>query len=145
MLSIFLMNTKGWKNLGLLVLRIGLGLTFVIIHGGPKLFGGVEAWQDVGSAMTLIFGIETGLVYFGFLAAISEFIGGICLMLGLFFRPALVFLTGTMVVATLKHVQAGEAFSYPLEMAIVFGSLFIIGPGSIALDHILSGVFKSKS
>ncbi|HBC46168.1 MAG TPA: DoxX family protein, partial [candidate division Zixibacteria bacterium] len=38
-----------YKDLGLLIIRIGLGVMFVI-HGAPKLEGGPEMWTKVGMA-----------------------------------------------------------------------------------------------
>ena len=42
-----------WMNadVGLLIMRIGLGLCFVTLHGGPKLLAGPEKWTMIGGAM----------------------------------------------------------------------------------------------
>jgi hypothetical protein len=36
-----------YRNFGLLIIRVGLGLMF-IYHGLPKLAGGVETWRGLG-------------------------------------------------------------------------------------------------
>ncbi|MDQ3395298.1 MAG: DoxX family protein [Bacteroidota bacterium] len=117
-------------HLGLLVLRIGLGI-MLVFHGGPKLFGGPEMWIKVGSNMSLL-GINFWFMFWGLLAALSEFIGGILLIAGLYFTPACSLLLVTMLVATIRHLSVGDpfsTFSHPMELGIVFLSLIITGPG----------------
>ena len=121
------------RDVGLLVLRIGIGLMFVI-HGFPKLKGGPAAWTELGKAMET-FGISFVPVFWGFMAAISEFFGGILLALGAFFRPACLLLLSTMVVASAMHLQRGDGFagaSHAIKCAILFASLLLIGPGRLS-------------
>lgn len=124
------------RDLGLLILRIGLGLTFVFIHGGPKLIGGPERWARVGRAME-VFGIDFAPTFWGLIAALSEFVGGgLLLMLGLFFPWALVPPVLTLLVAALGHMTgliSGTPW-YALEMLVVFVGLMLTGPGRYSLD-----------
>ena len=123
-------------HLGLLLMRIGLGITF-ICHGFPKLAGGPEGWTSLGGAMAN-WGITFVPVFWGFMGAISEFGGGLLLLLGLFFRPVCILLVLTMATATTVHFKNGDSFStlsHALEMGIVFFSLFFIGPGRYSLDY----------
>jgi putative oxidoreductase len=127
------------RHIGLLILRIGLGVMF-LIHGGPKLFGGPEKWKMFGMAMANL-GIGFMPTFWGFMAAISEFFGGICLILGLFFRPACILLTITMIVAALSHLARGEGVggaSHAIEVGIVFLSFILIGAGKYSLDEKLN-------
>jgi putative oxidoreductase len=127
------------RNIGLLILRIGLGIMF-ILHGYPKLFGGPEMWTEIGLTMQAI-GITFLPQAFGFLAGVIEFFGGIFLMFGLFFRPTLSFLISVMVIAALTSMGAGEPFSsvsHPIEIGIVFISLLFIGPGKYSLANRLN-------
>lgn len=117
-------------HLGLLILRIGLGIIF-IFHGSPKLFGGPETWTRIGSNMSLL-GIDFWFIFWGLLAALSEFVGGILLITGLFFTPACILLLLIMLVATIRHLSVGDpfnVFSHSLSLSIVFFSLIITGPG----------------
>ncbi len=128
------------RHIGLLILRIGLGLMFVF-HGAPKLFGGAEKWGQIGMAMASL-GIGFMPAFWGFMAAISEFFGGICLILGIVFRPACILLTITMLVAAMSHLGRGEGLSgasHAIEAGIVFLSLILIGAGKYSLDEKLQG------
>ncbi|WP_266202523.1 DoxX family protein [Pontibacter kalidii] len=134
------------KNFGLLLLRVGIGVMF-ILHGWPKLAGGPERWEAIGQNMELL---EIGFapVFWGFMAGFAEVAGGALLVLGLLFRPATLLLLITMVVATLKHVAGGDGFggySHAMEAAILFLSLLLIGPGKYSFDHHLFQKDKSRA
>jgi putative oxidoreductase len=125
-----------FRDFGLLVLRFGIGVMFML-HGLPKITGGPDRWAKLGAKMSLI-GIDSFPHIWGFLAAVSEFAGGFLLILGFFFRPALVMLFFTMVVAVWSHVDAGDAFtkwSHAAELGILFFALIFIGPGRYSLDE----------
>ncbi len=127
------------RDIGLLIVRIGLGCMF-LFHGLPKLFGGPEKWERLGGAMAA-FGITFLPAFWGFMAAISESLGGICLIFGLFLRPACILLTITMLVATVSHLSRGDGVggaSHAIEVGIVFLSLILIGPGKYSLDEKLT-------
>ena len=124
------------RHIGLLVLRIGIGLMF-ILHGAPKLFDGPEKWVKIGTAMASL-GIGFAPAFWGFMAAVSEFFGGICLILGVVFRPACILLTITMLVAAISHLSRGDGLggaSHAIELGIVFLSLILIGAGKYSLDE----------
>ncbi len=135
-------------DMGLLVLRVLIGFMF-ILHGAPKLFGGTETWTFVGSSMEFV-GLKSGFAFWGLMAALAEFAGGILLIIGLFVRPASLFLLGTMIVAILFHFGKNEGFngaSHAMEDAVVFVCLLITGGGKFALDDLRNsrfGKFGSK-
>lgn len=123
-----------FKDLGLLLLRVGLGIVF-LMHGIPKIMGGPEKWQGLGGAMGML-GITFAPVFWGFMAALSEALGGALLILGIFFRPACLFLAITMAVALNMHIGRGDTFavySHALEDGIVFLCLILIGPGKYVM------------
>ncbi len=128
-------GTDKWRDHGLLFIRLGLGVMFML-HGWPKLAGGAKAWAKLGKAMGHL-GIDFAPTLWGFAGAISEFGGGILLALGLLFRPACTMLVATMAVAATMHISKGDGFiaaSHAIEAGIVFLGLLLIGPGRFALD-----------
>lgn len=128
-------NLGKYRNTGLLILRIGIGVLF-IIHGFPKLAGGIKGWQGLGGSMKVI-GIDFLPVFWGFMAAITETFGGFLLIVGLFFRPACILLVFTMIIASLVHFAKGDGLqgaSHAIELGIVFFSLIFIGPGKYSVD-----------
>jgi putative oxidoreductase len=74
-----------YKDFGLLVIRVGLGIMF-IYHGYPKLLGGVHTWAMLGSSTKYV-GITFAPAVWGFLSSLVETLGGIFLIVGLAFRP----------------------------------------------------------
>ena len=125
-----------YRDAGLLFLRLGLGAAF-IIHGLPKLTGGPKLWAAIGKNMTHL-GIDFLPVFWGFMASAAEGIGAILLILGFCHRPVCLLLAFTMIVATLTLASGKSAdfgaYSHPLELAIVFISLAVIGPGKLSID-----------
>ena len=119
---------------GLLLLRLGIGLMFVVVHGWPKISGGVETWERLG----LNVGITLVPAFWGFLAAASEFVGGLCLITGILFRPACALLAATMAGAVIYNFRLGQGLaSHPFEIGLLFVSLFWIGPGPWTLSALL--------
>lgn len=124
-----------YRNTGLLFLRVGLG-AMMMVHGFPKIMGGPDKWALLGGSMKVI-GIDFIPAFWGFMAAISEGLGGFLLLLGLFFRPVNILLAFTMVIAALVHFGKGEGImgaSHAIEVGIVFFSLIFIGPGKYSVD-----------
>jgi putative oxidoreductase len=125
------------KDLGLLILRVGIGLIF-IKHGYPKLMAGQEKWIWLGNQMVYV-GITFAPAFWGFMAAIAECIGGGMLILGLATRLASFLMASTMLVALLMHINVGDpyvTYSHPLSLLVVFMSLFISGAGAYSLDSL---------
>lgn len=118
------------KDLGILIFRIGIGIAF-ILHGYPKLIGGEEIWTKVGSAISYI-GIDFYPAFWGLMAALAEVIGGIFLVTGIFFKPAIASLIFTMVVATVMKVSKGlefKEYAHSFELGIVLLAFLFIGAG----------------
>lgn len=123
-------------HFGLLIIRIGIGIMFML-DGWPKISGGPENWAGLGGALSS-FGIDFMPKFWGFMAAFAEFFGGLVLVLGLFFRPAVLLLFFTMVVATAVHISGGDGFndySHALESGLLFFGLLFVGAGKYSLDE----------
>lgn len=118
----------------LLILRIVVGLAF-ILHGLPKIQAPFS-WMGPNS-------FAPGILLA--LAALSEFGGGIALILGLMTKLASLGLAFTMLVAVFFHaIIKGDSFvgkpgegSYELALVyLVISILFIIyGGGKYSLDN----------
>ncbi|MFM2284501.1 MAG: hypothetical protein RL222_2005 [Bacteroidota bacterium] len=128
------MFRKFSTDYGLLFIRVGIGIMF-ILHGYPKLIGGVPLWEAIGGNMRHI-GITFAPAFWGCMAAFAETFGGLCLILGFLYRPALAALIFTMFIAAMMHYINGDGFkgySHAVESGILFIGLFIAGPGKYAL------------
>ena len=113
-----------------------------MVHGVPKIMGGSELWAKLGGAMGN-FGIHFWPTLWGFLAAISEGGGGLLMITGLFFMPAMALMFITMTVAATHHLAGGDGIqiaSHAIEAGTVFLSLIFIGPGK----YTLMSLFKRK-
>lgn len=122
------------RDLGLLILRVGIGLIF-IRHGYPKLMGGKEQWLWLGSQMQYL-GIMFAPIFWGFMAASSEFFGGIALVIGFYPRIAAFFMGCVMFAACMMHISKVDGFntlSHPLSLLVVFISIIFMGGGAFSL------------
>jgi putative oxidoreductase len=128
-----------YRNLGLLILRVGLGLYMALSHGWGKITGGPETWTGLGGTMDAVYGIGFLPAFWGFMAAVAEFVGGLLVVAGLLFRPALLVLIINMGTAALAH--ATGAIEGGPESALVYGiawlALVFTGPGRYSLDATL--------
>jgi putative oxidoreductase len=127
-------NLGNYKNFGLLIIRVGLGVMF-IYHGFPKLQGGVKTWEMVGGAASAV-GIHFWPVVWGLLCALTETVGGFLLIIGLAFRPVCLLLLINLVVAALSSYHRGGLMdaSHAIEDAIMFAGLLFVGPGKYSAD-----------
>ncbi|MET7638682.1 DoxX family protein [Streptomyces sp. NPDC005438] len=127
-------------DLGLLVLRIGLGLTMAA-HGCQKLFGwfdgpGLDGTAQGFSAMGYPAGKTMATI-----AGLAETFGGLALVLGLLTPLAGAAVLGTMLNAL--NVKWGGGFfqprgvEYELFLVAAAAAVTLTGPGRIAVDRAL--------
>lgn len=145
---------NGWRSdTAILVLRVASGLIF-IPHGVSKVFGsgGVATFaQSLPS-----YGIPTAL---GYVAAYSELIGGILLILGFLTRLDALLLAGTMFVAAFvvqlpdvmrdpdaagknKVFAAIRGMELPLSVLAAMIALVLLGGGRLSIDAL---IFRKKA
>ncbi|MBV9673557.1 MAG: DoxX family protein [Verrucomicrobia bacterium] len=126
-----------YADIGLLIGRIIVGIIF-LLFGWRELAGGQPAWARLGHAMSSL-GIHLFPPVWGLVAALSEFCGGILLILGFFFRVAALFITITMLVAAIwsfrSHPHDFNLFSRPLEMLAINIVFLFVGPGKYSFDR----------
>jgi putative oxidoreductase len=130
------------KPLGLLLLRVALGVIFVY-HGYPKLFGHTrEAMQSF---------VHLGFPgYFVYIAGVIEFFGGCMLIVGLFARLAGLLLAAEMAVGLwaahhmVTNPMAVPNYEFPLMLTVSAFALATLGAGLISFDQALSGRARSS-
>lgn len=120
-------------NVGLVFLRAFTGLSLAFAHGIGKL---PPSERFVESVARMGFPLAE---WFAWAAGLAEFVGGLCLAVGLLTRPASLFIVITMVVAAfLRH--ADDPFATK-EKALLFGCVAFaflwIGSGKYSLDAVL--------
>jgi putative oxidoreductase len=129
------------QPLGLLLLRVALAVIF-IYYGYPKL-------AHAGGEMQKYF-VQHGMPgYFVYIAGISETFGGGLLLLGLFTRPAALFLAIEMGVAVWTtsggNYMAVHNYELPFVMAAACFALATVGAGMISVDHAVFGEGGGRS
>jgi putative oxidoreductase len=125
-------------SLGPLTIRIALAVIF-IYHGYSKVFAGGHA--QIAELMA-----SQGAPYpqlLGWLAGCTEFFGGCLLLIGLLSR---IWALGLMIlmaiaIATVHGANGfdvhNSGYEYCLALLLAAASIFLGGPGSISLDHLI--------
>ena len=130
------------EHWGQLILRLAIGPIF-IAHGGQKLF--VQGHTAVAGFLT-----SSGIPLPGvaaWLLMLTEFVGGIFLLLGFLTRWASIPVAFAMLVAILSvHLKNGltgpGGFEFPLALMAMALCLMVQGGGKLSVDHLLR---KKKS
>lgn len=124
----------------LLVIRIFVGFA-MLSHGFPKLQQ-LLSGEQIQFYNFLGLGQKTSLV----LAVFAEFVCSIFIILGLFTRVAIFFLTVTMAVAGLI-VHGGDAFSKK-ELSLLYLSVYVLifalGSGKYSIDYMIGKRQESR-
>jgi len=131
------------SDLGLLVLRLAVGLTFAA-HGAQKAFGwwngpGWLGWQSAIGRMGF-----RPVELFAVLSVGAELLGGLMLAFGLATPLAAAVLVAQSTVIILRaHAPKGfwnrdGGFEYPLVLGLGALGIGLTGPGPLSLDAITS-------
>ena len=120
------------------LVRITAGL-LLLPHGSQKLFGAFGGGGIAGTGQFLESGGYHPGWFWALAIALTEFLGGLLLALGLFTRPAAAAIAVFMANAVLFHLPNGffwskGGFEYPLLWGIVALSFAIRGGGAYSLD-----------
>lgn len=139
------------SNNSLIILRIALGVIF-FAHGSQKLLGWFGGFGFDGTMQ--FFQQQLGIPYIlALLAILTEFFGGIFLILGLFTRISAVFIAVVMAVALFTvHLSqgffiGGGKVGIEFVFALLFMSLYLAinGAGKLSLDNVLKNYTKNET
>lgn len=131
MISKFLSQYSEYATL---LLRLILGVTF-LIHGGMKLFGGLEGTAKFFAMMHIEPAYPMAIVVGCF-----EFFGGLLVLLGLLTRLGAFMIVCVMSGAILTvHISHGfltqnGGFEFPLALLVIALSLMLTGGGKMSVD-----------
>lgn len=123
-------SARGKVDLGLLLLRLGFGLTLAFGHGLGKLLNPEKFLRSVTRHGFPLPEVMAPI------AALSEFVGSLLIAIGLATRPAAVFVIGTMLGAAFV-AHSGDPFSKKesaLAYALVALVVLVTGPGRYSID-----------
>jgi len=122
-----------YREGGLFLIRASIGLVFVVLIA-PVLWSGRGGWEHFGSAMRHL-DFHSHFAFWGFAGALAGSIGGLFMILGLFFRIG-VLLTLAVTLIHLVSVWSGGVHARipALEMSILLFSLLLVGPGKYSVD-----------
>ncbi|MDE0117430.1 MAG: DoxX family protein [bacterium] len=126
-------------NLAMLILRVGIGLTFAA-HGYGKIFQGGRIPGTAGWFDSM--GMKPGKLH-AWMAALTEIGAGLLLALGLFTPLAAAGMIGVMVVAGWTvHRHNGfmivrEGWEYTFVLAVVAAAVATLGPMEWSIDSAL--------
>ena len=125
-------------NIALLILRLCLAIVFMA-HGAQVAFGFFKGPGIGGFTYMLTqLGFKPA-VFWAYLAAYTELIGGLCLAVGFLTRFAAASLLIFMIVAAFKvHITKGffiqeGGFEYTFVLACICLALIITGPGKFRI------------
>ncbi len=120
-----------YREAGLLLMRLGLGVFFIIL-AGPVLFAGPGQWMVFGSAIRNL-GLHSHYQLWGFIGAVLGCVAGALMIFGLFFRLGVLL----ALLLTLVHLLGARHYANELEAIELFlmllGLLFV-GPGKYSVD-----------
>jgi putative oxidoreductase len=123
------------------LVRIVTGL-LLLPHGAQKLFGAFGGGGIGGTAQFLdSTGFTPGWLW-ALAIALTEFVGGLCLVVGFLTRPAAIAVLLFMANAVLFHLGNGffwsnGGFEYPAMWAVLALAIAIRGGGALSVDRAL--------
>jgi putative oxidoreductase len=123
-----------YREFGLLLIRISIGLLF-ILYTAPALIGGPAAWAHFGAGARH-WGLHSHFQLWGFLGSFLGSLGGLLIIFGLFFRIG-VLLVLVLAIGHAIAVGKGTGFRAALpsiEMCFVLAGILFVGPGKYSVD-----------
>lgn len=119
-------NHKAMKNFGILALRISIGVIFIYMGYG-KIFTNHEG--TVGM-MAKAIGPAAAGSFWAYFVGTLELVGGLMVLLGVYATYAAVWLSIIMITAMLTVHAGGKFAGYFLPLAVLGGTLALMGMGA---------------
>lgn len=134
---------NSWSQTAWATLRAVVGL--MIIHNGLDKLGNIESFAE---AYVAYIGLPFP-IFFSYVAAFTELIGGPLVALGFLTRPAALGLFATMCVAMFHHIKvAGFSPSY-LELSAIYAACFLCfavnGGGLFSTDALIANWLNTNA
>jgi putative oxidoreductase len=129
-------------DLALLIVRIVLGVIF-IIHGGQKLFSWYSGPGIKGVSQWLTSFEVAHPTPLAWMVALSEFGGGLLVLLGLLTPLGAAITISVMLVAIVQvHAKNGflntnQGYEFNLSLIALALVLLLVGAGTVSMDHLL--------
>ena len=141
--KIFLESNEAAHNFALLMIRVFIGICFVI-HAlgklgvvGPGNMKGFQSWLE---SMNIPYaGLQARM------AMASEMLGGVLLTFGLFTRVGAILCISVMIVAAIIGHRGGGYLitnnppgnEYTINLAAICALIFLLGPGRYSIDFLM--------
>ena len=123
-----------YREAGLLIMRVSLGILFIILTG-PVMLAGPARWGNFGTAVRNL-GLQSHYQIWGFIGALFGCLGGVLMIFGLFFRPGVLLVLAITFVHLLGALEGGSlrANLAAVELALILVGLLFVGPGKYSVD-----------
>ena len=123
-----------YRETGLLIMRVSLGVLFIILTG-PVLLAGPARWANFGSAIKNL-GLHSHYQIWGFIGALFGCLGGSLMVFGLFFRLGVLLVLTITFVHLLGALEGGtwRGNLAAVELALILVGLLFVGPGKYSVD-----------
>ncbi len=123
-----------YREGGLLIMRVALGVLFIILTGPVLLVP--ARWAAFGSAIRNL-GLSSNFSFWGFLGALAGCLGGALMIFGLFFRPGVLLVLAITLVHMLGVLDRSGSLRPALaavELCLILLGLLFVGPGKYSVD-----------
>lgn len=123
-----------YREAGLLLMRVALGVLFIILTG-PMLLSGPARWGNFGSGIRSL-GITSNFQFWGFVGALAGCTGGVLMIFGLLFRPGVLLVLAITLVHTVGALDSGSIRGNlaAIELCVMLVGLLFVGPGKYSAD-----------
>ena len=133
-------------GLGTLLVRVMMGIIF-IYYSGQFLFG-IFGGQGMHMFTQMLASDHLPILpttVWAYLAGITQFFGGILIIVGLFSRIVSIFLILNLIgIIYVSHAGGFGSIDFQLSLIAISGLILISGPGMLSADAVIFGRKKKQ-